>query len=206
VSNSDRTHIDFRSEQILEAIRTQAVATHDQALSVERSFDRLSAVIEAHNLEIRDLIRALEREQLAGGADRKARPEPTARNGTSWQSYAIIFSLFLAFMGPTLGAVAIGQRERYELEHRLGDLRSIHSADDSAMRSKVTSLEKSLDEVETQFSWLADVANLERQHALIVLDLIRQCPTCTLPPRNYWPLEAGRRSMGSYTGQGASPK
>lgn len=159
----DGTELQFN--QILQAIR-------DQGQQQVSALDRLGE-------DIKELVRS---------AGRSSASTQAGKNG-GWQSYAIILSLFIAVMGPTWGVIS---STRDEVQN-VGGRASANLALISALDGKEQRMQEKLTEIETQFSWISDAANVERQHNMIEMDLLRQCPNCKMLERTYWPLNVGKR-------------
>lgn len=160
---NDRADFDLH-QAILQAIRDQG--------------ERQIGALESLTTEIRDLAKSILKNQGAA---------PVVKNG-GWQPYAIILTLFAAIMAPTWGTIQDIRDDVQSLRNLASDQRVAYTEDYNAATHRLTHLEGDLRQIETQFSASGDIANLERQYAMTVADLLHQCPTCAMPSRDYWPL------------------
>ena len=175
--NGDHGETGLQFQQILQSIRDQG--------------ERQTGALESLAVEIRDLAKT-----IVKGQNQSQGIVAQVKNG-GWQSYAIMLTLFAALMAPTWGAMSDTRDDVQTIRAALSELKAIHVADENAMIQRTTRVEEKLVETETQFTCLGDIANLERQHANTVNSLLHQCPTCTAPPRDYWPLANVGRGDGS---------
>lgn len=174
-------------ERILKAIETQGERTSE---AIKEQGGQTTLAIRAMSAELRTL-----GERLVEG-----RFSIAGRNGNGLSAFAgPAFMLSVIVFAVTL----LGQSQGSTRTEVLGKVKEV--SDDvrsagllaAANKNQLTSIDERLKEVETQFSWMSDVANLERQHSLVLLEFVRQCPKCRIPPRDYWPLEIGRRGRSN---------
>jgi hypothetical protein len=163
----------FQFEAILEAIKEQGAST-------ARSLDRLG-------VEIKGLV-----ERVVDGRSMRPTNGLSAFAAPAFLLSVIVFAVTL--LGQSQGST------RTEIMDKVkgvsGDAKeAVALAGENG--GTLISHDERLKEIETQFSWMSDVANLERQHMLILVEFVRQCPKCKIPARDYWPLEIGRRGRAN---------
>ncbi len=165
--------------------------------------ERYASSLDSLTVEIRDLSKAIAKNQGVGAA---------AKNGGPWAYLIASFGIFVALFSPLgigLGVlyqnIGILQREvSTELKEVGKDLSAVSSMQSKHLTSiteSVARLDGALIESETQFSCSGDISNVERQATWMVMDLVNQCQQtggkCRVPARDYWPLANVGRGDGA---------